>query len=152
MRYPAHGRDVPDLAGVLPDGAVGRELAAPGDVQDRHARPALLVAVRLLDLVLAGTVGGEVGEDEVRVAAVQERVHHRPEQPLLTRREHAGGERVEHGLQPAVAAIDLPRIVAAPPERRTSSTVRPNRKKFSAPTSSRISTFAPSSVPIVSAR
>jgi hypothetical protein len=33
----------------------------------------------------------------------------------------------------------------------TSWTERPKRKKFSAPTSSRISTFAPSSVPIVSA-
>ena len=29
--------------------------------------------------------------------------------------------------------------------------MRPNRKKFSAPTASRISTFAPSRVPIVSA-
>jgi hypothetical protein len=33
----------------------------------------------------------------------------------------------------------------------TSSVVRPNRKKFSAPTSSRISMLAPSRVPMVSA-
>ena len=51
----ASRRDVPDvLAGVLPDGAVGRELPGPGHVQDRHPRPALGVAVRPVDLVLAG--------------------------------------------------------------------------------------------------
>jgi hypothetical protein len=48
---------------------------------------------------------------------------------------------------PDAVEIVLDRAVG----REESRSVIPNRKKFSSPTSSRISTFAPSSVPIVNA-
>src|SRR5579862_1847998 len=45
----------PDVRAVLPDRPVGREFAGAGAIQDRHARPAFVVAVRIVVLPL--TVG-----------------------------------------------------------------------------------------------
>src|SRR5690606_10950647 len=54
-------RDTPDLARVLGDGAVARELARVGDVLDHHAQPVLLVEVGAGRAVVAGDVVVEVG-------------------------------------------------------------------------------------------
>ena len=57
------------------------------------------------------------------------------------------------GRWPRAARHSIRRLRAGSPplERADLAAVRPNRKKFSGPTASRISTLAPSSVPIVSA-
>ena len=63
-----HGLDVPDFGAVFADGAVGGELAHACDVEDGHAGPVFLVMLGLIDLVLGGEVGGEVGKEHVFVA------------------------------------------------------------------------------------
>ena len=61
------GLRLPDLVAVLADGAVRGELARARGVQDRHARPAFLVAIGLVDQRLAIRVRLVVGEHEVRI-------------------------------------------------------------------------------------
>ena len=51
---------LPDVLGVLADGAVGGEDAALGDVHEAHAGEAAAVAHGLIEPVVAGDVGGEV--------------------------------------------------------------------------------------------
>ena len=101
--------------------------------------------------LLAVDVGLVVGEQQVFVAH-QQRVHQRPEELAVAVRERAGRDEVDGLAQLGVGLVDrraggIPRPSAA----ATSSAVSPKRKKFSAPTASRISTLAPSSVPMVSA-
>ena len=54
-------------------------------------------------------------------------------------------------MKVGVLFIDAARDLPVDLRWATCSAVRPKRKKFSAPTASRISMFAPSSVPMVSA-
>ena len=82
---------------------------------------------------------------------MKQRVHERPKERTVTAREDAGVDGIDSPLEGRVGGIEVPRPIAAPLTANTSSVLRPKRKKFSGPTRSRISTFAPSSVPIVSA-
>src|SRR5574337_1904602 len=59
------GLDVPDLPGVLGDGAVAGEFAHPGNVQDGLARPDRGVFERLSDPFLGVDVGRQIGQMEV---------------------------------------------------------------------------------------
>jgi len=61
---------VPDLLGVLLDGAVAAELARPQRIQDGHLGPLLLVQVGGVDLLLRLDVGREVGANQVPVVVV----------------------------------------------------------------------------------
>mmetsp|Transcript_6535 Transcript_6535/g.11282 ORF Transcript_6535/g.11282 Transcript_6535/m.11282 type:complete len:214 (+) Transcript_6535:119-760(+) len=60
---------VPDLLGVLPDGAVAAELPAPGAAQDAHLRPLRLILIRRIHLRLCLQITTEVGSQQVVVAA-----------------------------------------------------------------------------------
>ena len=140
-------------AAVLADRAVGGEAPHARDVEDGHARPALLVEPGARHLVLRVDVGAEVGEQEERVVVrAASRPAARKSAAVARASRSPSAMRSSTSRSSASLLVEVARPVAA---RRaapsTSSAVRPNRKKFSAPTSSRISTFAPSSVPIVSA-
>ena len=65
------GLDVPDLLGVLVDGAVGVELTGEGGGDDGGLRPASLVLVRLVNLRLALDVALEILRHEEVVAAAE---------------------------------------------------------------------------------
>src|SRR5262249_4740575 len=69
LRSDAHGRDAPDVLGVLTNRPIARELAHVRHVQDRHARPGLRVAVCRRDALLARDVRSVVGQHEVAVTA-----------------------------------------------------------------------------------
>src|SRR6476646_7967379 len=60
-----HRAHPPDLATVLLDGAIGRELAHAGDIEDGHARPARAVAISVAHAFLARDVSRVVGQQEV---------------------------------------------------------------------------------------
>ena len=62
--------EMPDVADILLDGAVRSELAGFCDIENSHACPAVLVAVRFLDALLCSFVGAEVLEDEILVGAL----------------------------------------------------------------------------------
>src|SRR5262245_19930634 len=68
-----HRPGLPDVRAVLPDGAVGREVAAADGVQDGHPRPPLRVPERLAGGRLAVDVGPVVGQEQVAVVAQQPR-------------------------------------------------------------------------------
>lgn len=74
LARPVHGDldglDVPDVARVVGDGAVGGELAGAGGGEDAHARPALLVLERRIHAVLRVQVAREVVGQQIVVAAV----------------------------------------------------------------------------------
>jgi len=72
---------------------------------------------------------------------LDERAHQRLEEPTLAVRHPAPANPAEKVGELGVPSEHFLRAIAA----------RPQRKKSSAPTASRISTLAPSSVPIVSA-
>ena len=77
-----HGLDVPDLLGVLADGAVGGEVAHPGHVEDRLPDPRPGAEERG-DPLLRLDVGGEVGAVEETVAPEQ-LVEEGPEEPRVS--------------------------------------------------------------------
>src|SRR5271157_2350704 len=84
-----HG--MPDVGAVLPYGAVGRELSHTGDIQDRHARPLLLVTKSFVDLVLAFQIRLEIREDHIRIV-VKQRIDDGLEQIAVPAGEHAGSD------------------------------------------------------------
>ena len=63
-----HRVDVPDFAAILANGAVRGEAATTCRVKYGHARPGTRVAPDLIDLLLTGLVGGEIGHNKVLVA------------------------------------------------------------------------------------
>jgi len=79
---------------------------------------------------------------------VQQRIDDGAEQVAVAAREITLADQVDDGAQLVVAVVDLSWLITAARQPSTSSVFKPNRKKFSAPTASRISTLAPSRVPI----
>ena len=108
------------------------------------------MAVRLAHALLAVHVGLVVREKHVVVAGEQ-RVHERAEELAIAVGEEPAGDQVDGFAQLLVRVVGGARVVALALSALTSPAVRPNRKKFSCPTASRISTLAPSSVPMVNA-
>ena len=146
-----HGLDPPDRIAVLANRPIGRKLAGTRHVHDRHLRPAAAVAERAVDLGLRVDVGAVVRQQQEGIV-VEQVIDQRAEQSGIPARERTAGDQVDRRAQLGVAARSNraagSRGTGAGSLPRWSS---PNRKKLSAPTSSRISTLAPSSVPIVSA-
>jgi hypothetical protein len=68
----AHRPGLPDIRAVVPDRAVGGELADPRHIQDRHARPSLPGPCRQAHAVLAVDVGLVIGQQHVVVAVSRE--------------------------------------------------------------------------------
>jgi hypothetical protein len=63
---------VPNLFGVLGDGAVAGEPAGRGDVQDHLACPRRLVGIQFPQPLMGLSVAGEVGQMPVVVAVLQQ--------------------------------------------------------------------------------
>src|SRR5512139_345597 len=54
--------DVPDIAAVFPDRAIRREAADTRTIEDRHARPVVLIGVRRAHPLLAIYIGLIIGQ------------------------------------------------------------------------------------------
>src|SRR3954454_8845842 len=107
-KVPDHGRlDLPDVAGVLADGAVGGELAHAGDVEQRLAAPLRTIEPGVVHAELGGDVGVEVGQVDVLVAGAGEFGHDGAEEVLVAAREVAGGDRVDDAPDVALAEVLL---------------------------------------------
>src|SRR5262245_33672133 len=74
---------MPDLGGVLGDGAVARELARASHVKDGLARPLIAVRVQLEQPAIRLEVAREIGQVHVVVTARQEGLPQRFEDPRL---------------------------------------------------------------------
>src|SRR3954471_12991772 len=81
-------RNVPDVAGILPDRAIGGKPAHPRNVADRLGVPLGTVAPDRVDLALGVRVGIEIGRDHEPVGVV-ERVEQIAVTAWIVRRKHA---------------------------------------------------------------
>mmetsp|Transcript_1099 Transcript_1099/g.3058 ORF Transcript_1099/g.3058 Transcript_1099/m.3058 type:complete len:928 (+) Transcript_1099:706-3489(+) len=106
------GLDVPDVLGVLADGAVGRELARAGRVHDGAARPLRLVLVAAVHLGLRVQVAGKVVGQQEPVVADLHVVHavHQGLEVLLVAK-HAALD-VRHQLVPAGVRLERLAVLA----------------------------------------
>ncbi len=98
--------DVPDVAAILADRTIGRELSGSRRVQDRHPRPDVAVAIGVAHAPLAFDVGSKVREHQVRVV-VHEPVQQRLEQLGVAAREEAATNEVDDGRELDVAPIPV---------------------------------------------
>jgi len=101
----------PDVAAVFADAAVGGELAGARGVENRHARPALAVAIGTVHPLLAVGVGLVVGQHHVRI--VMQQVADQPQELLAV----AAGkitvaDQVDHFAQLRLAVVELQRLIA----------------------------------------
>src|SRR5262249_51637107 len=90
--------NVPDVAAILSDRAVGRETADSSAVENRHARPVVLIGVRLAHALLALNVGLIVRQEHVVVAGEQ-RFDERVKQPAIAIREELGTNEIDRVAQ-----------------------------------------------------
>src|SRR5215831_13858727 len=126
-------------------------LAHTRHVEDCFACPCPLVAPQGTDLLLAVRISLVIGQHQEWIF-VQQAVEKRTEEVLVAPSARApdpmkSSTSRKEAFFSATSCGRYPRSFSS----RTCSTVNPNRKKFSAPTSSRISTLAPSTVPMVMA-
>src|SRR6266540_1108374 len=91
-------RDVPDVACVFADGAVGGEPADMGGIADGFGRPFLTVLPDSVDSALGVPIGVEIGGDHEPVIVVKA-IDHRPIAIDIVRREYARSERIEDFAQ-----------------------------------------------------
>src|SRR4029453_11336889 len=101
----------PEPAAILPDRAIRRETANAGTVENRHARPALRVAICMAHAFLTLNIGRIVGKEHVLVAA-QQRVHERSEKLTVAIREMPGSDEVDCLAQLLIRLINAARPVA----------------------------------------
>ena len=73
---------MPNVTGVVEDGAIGREEAHPCGVQDRHSSPVLLIEIGVAYGILAIDIRLIVSEQQVLIL-IQQRVDDRAEQLLV---------------------------------------------------------------------
>src|SRR5437588_10043218 len=99
--------DVPDVARVLGDGAVGGELSHPRDVAQRLERPAAAVEVGLVHAALRVDVRFEVGKVHVLVARAGQLRHDGAEDLLVAAREMPGADGVDDPPHRAIGPIPL---------------------------------------------
>src|SRR6476661_8309575 len=103
---------MPDLVGILGDGAVRREYAHAGHIQDGLPGPLVGLAVKIVDPVLRFHVAAEVGQQQVVVAEVHQQIEQLLEATRFFRREHAVADLVQHLAQFGIGVIQLPWLVA----------------------------------------
>ena len=114
-------------------------------------RPGFLVAPARVDVALRGAIAVEILRHQ-KVIVIGQRIDELRVAMPVVRREHAARDRVERRREARArrrwsrARRCRARGLPPPP-----AAVRPKMKIFSSPTRSRISTLAPSSVPMVSA-
>src|SRR5687768_15969224 len=86
--------DVPDVAAVIPDRAIGREVPHARHVEDAHARPFAGIGICVPDALLTLDICLVVREHQERIVP-EERIHERLEQVGLLGRELARRNLVE---------------------------------------------------------
>ena len=149
-----HGLRAPDLASRT-RGSCGRDENSPM-LRDVARRPCACHAVvsrnASLTALLAGDVGVEVGEDMYVVVVEQASRCSGRKRSRSSGLKKPDAMRSMTSRSSLVLLVDRARLGSrCAGGRAPRRSVRPKRKKFSAPTASRISMFAPSSVPMVSA-
>ena len=97
---------------IFADGAVGREVADAGHVQDGLPGPVPPVQVSLADLLLAMDVAAVVGQED-EVVMVEQGVHQGPEQVRITLAKEAGGDLVQGFFEFRVRLVIIARAIAA---------------------------------------
>jgi hypothetical protein len=90
--------DVPNLAAIVIDGAVGRKGSHTRRIEDRHPNPSYLILVGLGHPILTTNVRLIVGEQKIGVL-MEERIEQRTEKFAVPTRELAGIERIDHTAQ-----------------------------------------------------
>ena len=91
---------MPDPLGVIPDGAVGGELAHARHIQDRGMGPGVPVAPQGTGTILAVDIGLVIGEHEERVAAIADAVADQPGEAWIGQGDKPARR---HGVRDAVA-------------------------------------------------
>src|SRR5262245_7675127 len=81
--------NIPDVAAILPDRAVRRETADSSAVKNRHARPIVLIGVRVAHALLAVHIRLIIRQEHVVVAGKQ-RFDERVKEPTIAVREEPG--------------------------------------------------------------
>src|SRR4029453_19642315 len=89
---------MPDVAAVIPDRSIRRELPDAGAVENRHAGPVRAIAIGLAEALLEFQIALEVGKEHV-VVAREQRFDQRPKQLAVTLREVAGTDQIERLAQ-----------------------------------------------------
>src|SRR5260221_10066702 len=93
---PDHGRlDPPDVPRVLGNGPVGGEPTHAGDVEQRLAAPLDAIEPSLVDALLRGDVGLEVGQVDVLVPGARQLGHDGTEEVLVAAREVPRGDGID---------------------------------------------------------
>src|SRR6185503_7726195 len=108
-----HHAHAPDVARVLGDGPVARELAHAGDVEDGRAGPPGRVAIDGGGPAVGAGVGLEVGEVDVRLAVLEQAIGDGTEEPGLSGTEPVRGEGVHDPAGVRAGRVEPARIVPA---------------------------------------
>ena len=105
------GVEVPDVFGILGDGAVAGELAGAGGVHERGFVPCLRIAIEGFDSVLRLDEGGEVLEEHIVVVEVQEVFQERLEDAGGHQGEDVAADHVEGALDFRIGVVNLAGVV-----------------------------------------
>ncbi len=98
--------------GIFADGAVAREFAHAGSIQDRHFRPMGFVAVGFVHEGVGIAVGLEVGENHKRVASIEQTVAQGGESAGFIGAEVVGADPVHDGADFLVGVVVVVGFVA----------------------------------------
>src|SRR5262249_1581744 len=104
---------VPDLVGVLLDGAVTRESARRGNVDDRLARPRFGIGIAGIQLAMGAAVIGEVREMPVVIAPFEQCPVNGLEQPRLIAVEMISEDQIERRASLGIVGVMPVRTVPA---------------------------------------
>src|SRR5574337_444114 len=105
------GLDVPDLSGVLGDGAVARKFSDAGNIQDSLTCPHRGVFERLSNPFLGCDIRLQIGQMEVRVPPVQDRLVNPAKQARLVRTKQVGNKRIHESSHVGTTMIILSRMI-----------------------------------------
>ena len=72
-------RQLPNIAVIVKDGAIAGKLTTGGAVENTHARPVFLIAVRLSNSLLSIDIGSEIGDGHPRIVGAGNGVEDRIE-------------------------------------------------------------------------
>ena len=145
-----HGLDVPHAFAVIANRTIRGEFSHARGVENRCACPRPRVVPERAHSLLGLDIALIIRKDEEWIV-IEEILDDRAEQLDITAAEGAAGDEVDDFAQRCILLVIIARTIPIRLHLRDLGGGEPEEEKFSEPTSSRISTFAPSSVPMVSA-
>ena len=107
---------MPNIFGVLSNGAVAGEFAETGGIENRGFRPASAIAIRDVDSALGVAIRAKIGEHEEGIALVQQRSMHRGKRARFTRGPVIATKPVNDSPEFFVGVVVIPRVVAFGPK------------------------------------